>query len=121
MEMGACWARHLSALDEPQRDSIDSARTRLADPRLMALTAEQLHGASLIHERVCTSEEQGDGNEALLRSLDDDGEAFKRMMETSTRDEMDALGARDAGLYSFAKLLEPLAQGIADGRLTVPK
>ena len=41
---------------------------------------------------------------------------FKQLLDTCTGKDMDTLCARDNGFYRFAKLLERLAGGIADGR-----
>jgi hypothetical protein len=41
-------------------------------------------------------------------------------MDMSTGEEMNALCQRYDGFYHFAKLLERLAEGIADGSIPVP-
>ena len=48
-------------------------------------------------------------------------DAFKRVLDSSTRVQMDYLYQRYDGFYRFAKLLEVMAQGIADGVIDVPK
>jgi hypothetical protein len=63
---------------------------------------------------------QGGGDEALLRSLADHMGTFKQLLDLSTHAEMDALCQRYAGVYRFARLLEALAGGLADGSIPVP-
>ena len=46
---------------------------------------------------------------------------FKQLLDTCTGADMDALGARYDGFYRFAKLLEQLAEGIADGSIPIPE
>ena len=48
-------------------------------------------------------------------------DAYKRVMDGSTRAQMDYLYQQYDGFYRFAKLLEAIAQGIADGVIDVPK
>ena len=42
-------------------------------------------------------------------------------MDSSSKSEMNELCERYDGFYRFAKLLELMAQGIADGSIEVPK
>ena len=46
---------------------------------------------------------------------------FKQLLDTCTGADMDALCARYDGFYRFAKLLERLAEGIADGSIPMPE
>lgn len=116
------WVCHPNRLDGSHKGNIDSEHTRrFWDIRLMALTTEHMHLASMIHNHVQTIKAQGGGDEGLLHSLYDYMGAFKRIMDTTTRDEMDALCVRYSGFFRFARLLEQLAEGIADGRIEVPK
>jgi hypothetical protein len=46
---------------------------------------------------------------------------FKQLLDTCTGKEMDPLCERYDGFYRFAKLLETLAEGIADGSIPVPE
>ena len=71
----------------------------------MALAAEQIHLASLIHNQVRNGLEDGGGDEALLRAMSDYKGAFKQIMDSTTRNEMDELCARYPGFYRFGKLL----------------
>ena len=47
--------------------------------------------------------------------------AFKRLMDTSTDDDMDQLAARYTGFYQYAKILEAVAAGIRSGKVVIPK
>ena len=42
---------------------------------------------------------------------------FKRLMDTSSKEEMKELCERYEGFYRFAKFLEEVARGLADGRI----
>ena len=48
-------------------------------------------------------------------------DAFKTIMDTSTSDQIEALSHIYPGFYRFSKMLEMIAQGIADGVVEVPK
>lgn len=61
------------------------------------------------------------GDEDLLVSMYDHMPTFKQLLDTSTQAEMDALCQRYSGFYRFAKLLELLAEGIANGSIPVPR
>ncbi len=62
----------------------------------------------------------GGGDEALLMTMADYMGTFKQLLDTCTGPEMDALCDRYDGFYRFAKLLEMLARGIADGNIPAP-
>ena len=57
----------------------------------------------------------------LLRSCYDYMEAFKRVMDSNSRIQMDYICQQYEGFYRFVKLMEALACGIADGSIDVPK
>lgn len=46
---------------------------------------------------------------------------FQRLMEMSAGGEMNELGRRYEGFFRFAKLLEEIARGLADGRIPRPR
>ena len=54
-------------------------------------------------------------------SMSDPMPLFKQLLDTCTEAEMNALCERYDGFYRFAKLLELLAERIADGSIPVPK
>ncbi|MCP4431127.1 MAG: arylsulfatase regulator [Gammaproteobacteria bacterium] len=88
---------------------------------MMDLTAEQIQLATMIDAHVNKYPESQLGDEHLLRSTFDYMDAFKRIMDSSTSVQMEYLCQQYDGFYRFAKLLESLAQGIADGDIEVPK
>ena len=85
----------------------------------MDLTAEQIQLATMIDAHVNRYPESQLGYEHLLKSTYDYMDAFKRIMDSSTPVQMDYLCQQYTGLYRFGKLLESLAQGIADGNIEV--
>jgi len=58
---------------------------------------------------------------AIFTDMADYLPAFKRLMDTSTADDMDQLAARYTGFYQYAKILETVAAGIRSGKIVVPK
>jgi len=87
----------------------------------MPLTEEQTRLAVILDTHVKEVLAHGGGDEALLRSMADYLGTFKQLLDTCTGVDMDALCDRYDGLYRFAKLLEMLAGGIADGSMPVPE
>ena len=86
----------------------------------MALTAQQTQLALRIDTHVRHVLAQGGVDEALLMSMADYMGTFKQLLDTCSRADMDTLCARHDGFYRFAKLLEMLAEGLADGSIPVP-
>jgi hypothetical protein len=86
----------------------------------MPLTAQQIDLAVSIDRYVNQVVANGEGEEALLRSMADHMGAFKQLLDTCSRRETDLLCQRYDGFYRFARLLETLAQGLADGTIPVP-
>ena len=87
----------------------------------MGLTAEQLQMAGLIDARVTAIAKSGVDDLAIFTDMADYLPAFKRLMDTSTADDMDLLAARYTGFYQYAKILETVAAGIRSGKIVVPK
>ena len=87
----------------------------------MPLTAEQTRLAVVIDTHVREVLAYDGGDAALLMSMADSMGTFKQLLDTCTGVDMDALCDRYDGLYRFAKLLERLAGGIAEGRMPVPE
>lgn len=48
-------------------------------------------------------------------------DAFKRVMDSASKVQMDYICLQYHGYFRFAKWMERLAQGIADGVIEVPK
>ena len=61
--------------------------------------------------------DKGGGDEQLLEGIYDYMAPFKTIMDNLSRRELDALINKYDGFYRFTKLLEDLAQAIADGRI----
>lgn len=57
----------------------------------------------------------------LLVAMSEDMDSFKQLMDCSTGEEMDMLCERYPGFSRFGQVLERLAEGIASGRIPVPK
>jgi hypothetical protein len=87
----------------------------------MPLTTHQTRLAETIDAHVRATLRQGGGDEALLLSLADHMGTFKQVLDTCTGAEMHVLCERYEGFYRCAKLLETLAEGIADGSIPVPE
>ena len=87
----------------------------------MPLTAHQTRLALTIDMHVKHVLAHGGGEDALLLSLADSMPTFKQLLDMCTGEEMDMLCERYDGFYRFATLLERLAEGIADGSITVPE
>ena len=60
------------------------------------------------------------GDEALLLSLCDFMEDFKKIMDACSNKELDGYCKEYDGFYYLAKLLENTARGISDGTISVP-
>jgi len=85
------------------------------------LTMEQDRLARTIDTHVQRITVNEGTDEDLLVSLYNHMTAFKQLLDTTTEDDMALLLEYYPGFYRFAKLLEQLAEGIADGRIPVPK
>ena len=87
----------------------------------MPLTEQKTRLAVTIDTHVKHILANGGGDEDVLRSLADYMDTFKQLMDMSTSEEMNAFCEQYEGFDRFAKLLETLAQGIADGNIPVPE
>ncbi|MBK8971897.1 MAG: arylsulfatase regulator [Hahellaceae bacterium] len=85
------------------------------------LSAEQLQMVKIIHDHARRFPLTETGDEHLLQTCYDYMDAFKRVMDSTSRIQMDYICQRYDGFYRFAKLMEMLARGIADGIIDVPK
>lgn len=75
---------------------------------MVDLTAEQQQLAKIVHDN---------GDAQLLQGCYDYMDAFKRGMDSASKVQMPAI----PWIFRFAKWIERLAQGIADGVIEVPK
>lgn len=87
----------------------------------MTLTTNQIELADTIDAYVQQIIAGGGSDEEILHTMSDYMALFKQLLDMSSRQEMDLLCQQYAGFNRFARLLEQMAQGIADGSLTVPK
>ena len=85
------------------------------------LAPEKVALASEIDGHVQRVLANGGGDEELMLSMADHMGTFKQLLDSATKSEMDQLGQRFDGFYRFAKLLEGLAQGLANGSVQAPK
>ena len=88
----------------------------------MPLTDQQTRLASFLDthvQRITASREVDDLT--LLVAMSDYLDTFTQLMDSSTSEEMDLLCECYPGFYRFGKVLERLAEGIASGRIPVPK
>ena len=78
--------------------------------------------ASDIHQFVMKARKKGRVLEDIMRSpqMMKYMKKFKRLMDTSTQQEMDYLAAKYDGFHDFAKLLETFAAAIQKGDIQVP-
>jgi hypothetical protein len=87
----------------------------------MSLTPQQKQLAETIEHFVQTIESQGGGDEEIVTQAFDYMATCKKLLDTTTHEQMDQLCETYPGLYRFAKLMEHIAQGIQDGTIRVPK
>ncbi|HRQ42155.1 MAG TPA: arylsulfatase regulator [Chloroflexota bacterium] len=86
----------------------------------MALTPKHHELAQEIDIYVRKIFAAGGGDEEILTTMVDYMPSFKQLLDTSKQGEVDLLCQQYDGFYHFAKLLESLAQAIADGAIVVP-
>jgi hypothetical protein len=87
----------------------------------MQPTNKQKRLAQTIDTFVKTIEEQGGSDtELLAASFPEQTTRFKKLMDATTHEQMDALCEMYPGFYRFAKLLETIAQGLQDGTIKPP-
>jgi 7-keto-8-aminopelargonate synthetase-like enzyme len=88
----------------------------------MPLTEQQIRLASFLDAHVQPITASGEEEDlALLVARSDDRDSFKQLVDCSTQEEMNFLSERYPGLYRCGKVLERVAEGIASGRIPVPK
>lgn len=85
------------------------------------LNPEQLQMVKIIHDHALRFPLNETGEAQLLQTCYDYMDAFRRVMDSTSHIQMDYICQQFDGFYRFAKLMERLAQGIADGVLDVPK
>ena len=76
--------------------------------------------AQTIDDWVNSIIDNGGDDEQILEGMYDYMDIFKQLLDSCTSLEMTLLNQRFDGFYRFARLLELLAQAIADGAIEVP-
>jgi len=56
-----------------------------------------------------------------MAEMADEMPAFKTLLDTSARSEMDALCARFSGFYYYMKILETVARKLKSGEMKIPE
>jgi hypothetical protein len=85
------------------------------------LNPEQHQMVKIIHDHAVRFPLNETGDAQLLQACYDYMDAFKRVMDNTSPIQMEYICQQYDGFYRFAKLMEMLAQGIADGIIDVPK
>ncbi|EAQ9103153.1 arylsulfatase regulator [Salmonella enterica] len=91
---------------------------------MIDLTAKQQQLAKIVHDYASQFPPTENGDAQLLQGCYDYYdymEAFKRVMDSASKVQMDYICLQYPGYLRFAKWMERLAQGIADGVIEVPK
>lgn len=86
----------------------------------MALSKNQKRLAQRIDKYVKGILAKGGGDEQILQNMYDHMGTFKKLMDTSSPDDMNELCQQYDGFYRFAMLLEMMAKGIQAGTIDVP-
>ena len=84
------------------------------------LTIEQLQLTKVVHDYANQFSLTEDGDAQLLKGCYDYMEAFNLVMDSASKVQMDYICEQYPGFLRFAKWMELLAQGIADGIIEVP-
>ncbi len=87
----------------------------------MNLTAEQKQITFFIAARIQKLAANGSDDVTIFAERADYMPGFKRLLDISTRSEMDALCEEYAGFYHYVRILERIAAGIQSGAIQVPK
>ena len=87
----------------------------------MAITAEHEKLIIYIDEQANKILSKDGDNVELLISLADIMDDFGKVLKASTQGDLDIYAQRYDGFYCFMKVLEELALGLSQGRISVPK
>ena len=88
---------------------------------MIDLTSQQQQQAKIVHDYACRFPPTENGDAQLLQGCYDYMDAFKQVMDSPSKVQMDYICQQDPGYYRFAKWMERLAQGISDGVIDVPE
>lgn len=86
----------------------------------MALTNRQIWNATKIDTKVQKLARAGKDDIAIFVSMTDQMPAFKELLDTTARADMDELSHRFSFFHRYAKILETIASGIQSGEIIVP-
>jgi hypothetical protein len=89
--------------------------------KMEPICAEQHQIAKFIHDHVCRFPDNDSGNEQLLRTIYDYMDGFKLILDSSDKLQLNWLCSQYPGFYRFSRILEIMAEGVADGTIEVPK
>lgn len=84
------------------------------------INAEHQQIARIIHDHVNRFPDNDRGNESLLRTIYDFMDGFKLILDGVNEHQLDLLCTRYPGFLRFARILEIMADGVADGTIPVP-
>ena len=84
-------------------------------------SSKQLKCVQRINQFVNNLYAKGGGDEDLLMNMQPYMDDFKKVMEYSTPDQMDAFYEKYDGFHRFAKFLNDLAGAIQEGHIDVPE
>jgi len=88
---------------------------------MVDLTAEQQQLAKIVHGYAGRFPLTENGDARLLQGNYDYMDAFKRVMGSASKVQIEYIYLQYSGHFCFAKWMERLAQDIADGVIEVPK
>ena len=86
----------------------------------MLLSESQIRVASQIDKKVGKLLDRSYSDLAIMGEMADEMPAFKTLLDTSSRSEMDALCARFSGFYYYMKILETVARQLKSGEIKIP-
>lgn len=88
---------------------------------MIDLTAGQQQLAKIVHDYTCRFPTTENGDALLLQGCYDYMKAFKQVMDSASKVQRDYICLQYPGFFRFAKSMELLAKGIADGIINIPK
>lgn len=88
---------------------------------VVSLTAEQLQMVEIVHDYAIRFPLGEVGDAQLLQNSYDYMDAFKRVIDSTSKIQLDYISLQYGGFHRFGKLMEMLAQDIIDGKISVPK
>ncbi|CAI1954178.1 MULTISPECIES: arylsulfatase regulator [Serratia] len=88
---------------------------------MINLTADQQQLAKIVDNYACRFPLTENGDSQLFQGGLDYPEALKKVLDSTSKVQMHYISLQYPGFLRFAKLMELLAQGIADGVIQIPK